>query len=221
MLLVGVAGCRVESGSSRFDDESEEADQVDEADDAGDGDDQLGERQLTRRPVQSVGESPIRGTTTLDVPPSPEGFFLEFGAGEYSPQLYFPYPPPTAPFTAFGSYAIRVVDYEALNEANGWSLDAGRGTLQIFVRDCKGLPAPGVSLSASTADERTIAAYGIDDGSGDAEVTDAAGTVIFFNLPAGAAVITATVPALCTQVGAIGALVKADTLGVAPLAPTP
>ncbi len=90
----------------------------------------------------------------------------------------------------------------------------------ITIVDCKGLPAAGITLSASTADELTKIVYP-SAAQLDLGATDDSGEVMLINLPAGNTALTATVNSLCKDSGTISLRVSNGGLGLSELPPTP
>ena len=153
------------------------------------------------------------------MPVSPPGNYVEYGGGEYIQHQRFFFPPPTMD-GQFAFTAVRIEDFAAINAALGWTLEPGRGALVIFVTDCKGNLAAGVTVSASAADELTQIYYQSDEPEGGV-ATDTSGAVVLFNLPAGNTSLTATVTSLCKDSGTIGLPVSDGGLGFSELPPTP
>lgn len=159
------------------------------------------------------------GEVVVDRPVSPPGSYVAYGGGEYLQHQRFFFPPPSI-FQRFDLPVVRVDDFADLYAASGWTLEPGRGSLWITIVDCKGLPAAGVTLSASTADELTKIVYP-SAAQLDLGATDESGQVMLINLPAGSTALTATVTSLCKDSGTIALRVSDGGLGLSELPPTP
>ena len=107
---------------------------------------------------------------------------------------------------------------------NGGSEDPARGHVGFGIADCDAMLAPGVVVSASTADAETIVAY--DDAAGipttSLDESSTAGIALFLNLPPGEVTITGTVAATGEVVATRTAFVRAGTVTIAaPMSPVP
>jgi hypothetical protein len=112
---------------------------------------------------------------------------------------------------------------EQIAEAAGVTLDAGRGVVAFQVRDCGGAPAGGVRLTADTADGLSRTIYLGDMGASfTGGATDAGSDALglIFDLPAGAATLTAELAATGTPVARADVIVRAGALTALELPPT-
>ncbi|MCA9548061.1 MAG: hypothetical protein KC613_26830, partial [Myxococcales bacterium] len=138
------------------------------------------------------------GTVSLTVPLGAAGFdgFFEISGGPAAPTLFIPNPPLVTERSAENPWSINMLGTDTLAlfaQLAGAALDAERGHLGLIAIECNGVRAPGVQVSADTADAQSLTSYvagGVPDAN--ATATDRGGVAGIFNLPPGPVVLSAT-----------------------------
>jgi hypothetical protein len=92
---------------------------------------------------------------------------------------------------------------------------ANSGSLVVVVADCLRNPAPGVLVTLSPADPRTVA-LATSNFAPSAPITDSTGFVTFVNVPSGPVTVTATPPAIGKPSGKVGVTVRMTTGAAGP-----
>jgi hypothetical protein len=100
----------------------------------------------------------------------------------------------------------------------GSTSDPTRGIARVVVQDCLGVKAPGVTVTFSNADDKTVTTdmHRVPTG----PITDSNAVLIFGNLPAGVARVTAQ-PAGIGPSGTIGVFIHPSSFNHIILRPTP
>jgi hypothetical protein len=154
----------------------------------------------------SSGTTDDAGTTTVNVPPGPQGFgvtgYLSITAPPtLAPELLFwgfPLSEPTVVFPTSGLPTPAVVTM--VSNALGDPIAADRAFVLVEVADCDNFTAPGVTLSldAPDAGDAGWQLFYRENGafSKTAKSTDGLGQALLANVPAGSITITATPVAL-------------------------
>lgn len=113
-------------------------------------------------------------------------------------------------------------DVAALAAAVGQAIDESRGLLSVTVLDCDGQTAAGVQVELAKDDDKTATFYfqGGLPATGRTE-TDSTGSVVLGNVRPGIVSVTSKSARTGKMVGSQAALVRAGTLTVVYLPPTP
>lgn len=160
------------------------------------------------------------GKVVLTVPTDPgsfDGFFDISGGSLYPTLAYF-----ATPIGADLTTGLRMITSTEANLLAGAlaPIDAAKGTILAQISDCANTAIAGATASVDTADGDTTKFYfngALPDKN--RTTTDASGFAGFLNLPPGAATTTATVGS--TTVSTFAAQVRAGTLSIVILEPTP
>ena len=174
-----------------------------------------------------TGTTDAMGAVKLSVATGASGFdgYLDVSGGSIVPSLIY-YLPPIRTDIAAGSLDVPLVTTDSLGLitglAGGTTLDPARGQLLAIAYDCAAANAIGVKVAASTADAKTTQAY--LDGSAlstMATKTDKSGGSVLFNLSAGPASVTVTIPGQGKLTAKSRVNIRAGAFTYATMPPTP
>lgn len=164
------------------------------------------------------------GRVSLELPLGPNGFggFLELTGTAIPVTLLRLLPPLGFTEDVDGFRVVTLATLAAVSTALGVAMDPARGHLTVETRDCDGALASGVSYAVDTADGLSTRFYvAADRPSSAATATDVNGSGGVANVPAGSAVITATVAADGRVIGRLPVVVRAGAVSSSLLPPTP
>ena len=164
------------------------------------------------------------GAVKLTVPTGTDGFdgYADITGPDIPNSIAFVFPyvgddnAATVPMLSSGTL-------DAFAALTGVALDDTRGHIAAQVIDCSFTnPAPGVGVTASTADASSSQIYVKNNlPNGNATETDETGVTGIFNLPAGPVDLTGKVSSSSQTTGKITVLTRAKTITYTTLPPTP
>ena len=156
---------------------------------------------------------------------APTLFFWGFPLTQ--PAVTFAFPPPDAgtPVVYVGFAALSPLELTGLAGEVEVTLDPQRGQLGVSIADCLGAIATGVQVDSPEADAESGRYYtrgtiGSITLSKLATTTDASGTAVFTNMPAGSVDIVASLPGQSTPVARASVLVQPGVVTLVYLSPT-
>jgi hypothetical protein len=161
------------------------------------------------------------GRFTVTLPTGQAGFdgYLTMEHEDLTPTLFFLWPPVTRPGESETFYVLSDATWEFFHGVLGVTLDPERGHMGLQAEDCAHVPAAGVSLAASTADESTVALYIHGLPTTEVTETDESGFGGFLNLPVGPVTLSGSVAG--EEIGAVDVFIRAGFLSDTSLAPRP
>jgi hypothetical protein len=162
-----------------------------------------------------------QGNATLTVPLQGSTYpgFVAAEAPGYARLLKFFYPP-IAEDRGEVIAIVRTVDLDSLLADLGVTIVPDRGVAFVFVSDCKGNPAPHVTLHVEGADDQVVVRYASDPGVM-AQETTRYGQALLVNLPPGPFGMRGRVEPLCRDSGVVAVVAEADAVTQTTLPPTP
>jgi hypothetical protein len=137
------------------------------------------------------------GTATLTLlqdpglPATPS--YFEYSAPNILTELIYQGFPFSERVATFGGVAVLdAPGLDALAAQAGVTIDQTRGVLSMTTGDCDGVPAPGVSFTATGIDEKSMLVYYSNgEFTAQAHETDAHGQGVYLNVPPGTVTVTA------------------------------
>lgn len=180
----------------------------------------------------SEANTDARGELELEIPRLFRGYIhLPVGPSTFptmAPTLVAVYPPPDQDvLTPFADITLTPVSLDELNfllTQVKSAADPNLGHVFGLAMDCNNRRAPGVSVSSSAKDVKTVQYYyqGVDNPTVTAQETDVNGNNGFLNLPPGVVTLETRPSSLGTRKsGTYGLLVKKATVTIVYMVPTP
>ncbi|HKP63362.1 MAG TPA: hypothetical protein VJV78_41790 [Polyangiales bacterium] len=175
--------------------------------------------------MQPVGDatSGADGVLRIMVPANFMGYLQQTERRDYAPAMYFL--PTTLPadgmldnFPLLPSGAI----INVLALSLGGTLDPARGHMMLIADDCAGDPQAGMTFDIPQKDSKTVQFYVVDQvPQTTAKETPSEGDGGFLNVPAGTAVIKATVAKTGLESATVSVLIRAGFMTVTYIRPMP
>jgi hypothetical protein len=137
------------------------------------------------------------GAATLTLPQDPglpaTPSYFEYSAPNIVTELIYQGFAFSEKVARFGGIAVLdVPGLDALAAQAGVTIDPSRGVLSMSTADCDGVPAPGVTFTATGIDEKsTLVYYANGEFTAQAHETDDHGQGVYLNVPQGTVTVTA------------------------------
>jgi hypothetical protein len=169
------------------------------------------------------GRAARRRRQGLSFPQGFDGFFRITAPGMMATRLYVGQPL-VAPPNVKSAQLFTVTEIGTLVSYTKLKFDTTRGMAILFVENCAGHSASGVSFTCSSGDSESSVFYLVNQPPvlpPKATVTDPYGFGGFINLPVGAAVVQAHLVATTEVIAKVGFGVFADTISYVLMTPGP